>query len=137
MGGTLRSKQGCWTCRLRRKKCDEGRPYCSICQSLSITCYGYGKKPDFFGSGDEERAVANSIKEIVKFTSRRKGASLSSGQGIPVARIAPKPLKDAGEELDISNVTDLQQTAEPALKEKSQPETSPDPSQDVSTVSKT
>ncbi len=72
MSGPLRSKQGCWTCRLRKKKCDEGRPLCSLCTSLSITCYGYGTRPDWMDSGERERAVANGIKEIVKHTSRRR-----------------------------------------------------------------
>lgn len=73
MSGPLRSKQGCWTCRLRRKKCDERHPTCSTCDSLSITCYGYGAKPDWMDAGEKEKAMANSIKAIVKHTSRRKG----------------------------------------------------------------
>ncbi|KAK3943415.1 hypothetical protein QBC46DRAFT_40144 [Diplogelasinospora grovesii] len=28
------SNQGCYTCRLRRKKCDEGSPMCSACRML-------------------------------------------------------------------------------------------------------
>ncbi|PVH88372.1 hypothetical protein DL98DRAFT_403861 [Cadophora sp. DSE1049] len=73
MSGPLRSKQGCWTCRLRRKKCDERRDVCLICESLSITCYGYGPKPEWMDGGERERAMANSIKQIVKHTSRKKG----------------------------------------------------------------
>jgi hypothetical protein len=90
MSGPLRSKQGCWTCRLRKKKCDEGRPYCSTCESLSITCYGFGPKPDWMNNGEKERAVANSLKEIVKHTSRRKATTLFSKQRDPIIRIAPK-----------------------------------------------
>ncbi|KAG4426794.1 hypothetical protein IFR04_000225 [Cadophora malorum] len=55
MSGPLRSKQGCWTCRLRRKKCDERRD------------------PEWMDGGERERAMANSIKQIVKHTSRKKG----------------------------------------------------------------
>jgi hypothetical protein len=74
MNGILRSKQGCWTCRLRRKKCDEKHPVCSTCESLVITCYGYGEqKPDWMDSGEREKAMVNSIKKIVKKTSRHKG----------------------------------------------------------------
>src|SRR5579859_4509767 len=73
MNGPLRSKQGCWTCRLRRKKCDEKHPFCSTCESLTITCYGYGSKPDWMDNGEKEKAMANSIKQIVKKTSRHKG----------------------------------------------------------------
>jgi hypothetical protein len=72
MSAVLRSKQGCWTCRLRKKKCDERRDICTTCESLTITCYGYGAKPGWMDNGEKERAMANSIKQIVKHTSRRK-----------------------------------------------------------------
>jgi hypothetical protein len=81
MNSTLRSKQGCWTCRLRRKKCDEKHPFCSTCESLTITCYGYGSRPDWMDNGEKEKAMANSIKQIVKKTSRQKGRL-----GISIAR---------------------------------------------------
>ena len=41
----IRSTKGCWSCRLRKKKCDERHPVCVACASLNITCYGYGQKP--------------------------------------------------------------------------------------------
>ena len=82
MNGTLRSKQGCWTCRLRRKKCDEKHPFCSTCEALTITCYGYGPKPDWMDNAEKEKAMANNIKQIVKKTSRQRGRL-----GIAMARI--------------------------------------------------
>ena len=89
----LRSKQGCWTCRLRKKKCDEDHPLCSMCTSLSITCYGYGPKPTWMNDPEQERAVANSIKEIVKHTSRQKSVRQSSRpQASTPLVLAPKPL---------------------------------------------
>ncbi|PYI05722.1 hypothetical protein BO78DRAFT_419276 [Aspergillus sclerotiicarbonarius CBS 121057] len=33
-----RSREGCFTCRLRRKKCDENHPRCNSCTNLDITC---------------------------------------------------------------------------------------------------
>jgi len=78
MNGALRSKQGCWTCRLRKKKCDEKHPFCSTCESLTITCYGYGSKPDWMDNGEKEREIAHAIKQVVKHTSRRKGRLGSS-----------------------------------------------------------
>jgi hypothetical protein len=91
MSGPLRSKQGCWTCRLRKKKCDENHPLCSLCTSLSITCYGYGPRPEWMDNGERERAVANNIKEIVKHTSRRKATTQHPRQRDHVIRIAPIP----------------------------------------------
>lgn len=74
MAGRLRSKQGCWTCRLRKKKCDEAHPICSTCQSLTITCYGYDAKPEWMDNGEKEKAMANTIKQTVKHTSRSRGS---------------------------------------------------------------
>jgi hypothetical protein len=90
MSGPLRSKQGCWTCRLRKKKCDERRPLCSTCESLLITCYGFGPKPDWMNDGEKERAVASSLKEIVKHTSRRKGTTKFPKLRDSIIPIAPK-----------------------------------------------
>ena len=73
MKGSLRNTQGCWTCRVRRKKCDEKQPICSTCESLAITCHGYGPKPAWVDGGVNERAMAYSFKQTVKVTSRRKG----------------------------------------------------------------
>lgn len=99
MNNLLRSKSGCWTCRLRKKKCDERKPSpCSTCESLAITCYGYGTKPDWMDNGAREKEMANSIKQIVKHTSRRKGRLTGSNGGpnnglnteASIMKIAPK-----------------------------------------------
>ena len=39
-----RSRQGCWTCRTRRKKCDERRPQCGVCERSRRQCEGYGTR---------------------------------------------------------------------------------------------
>lgn len=33
---------GCWTCRSRGVKCDEGKPVCSRCTRAKLECQGYG-----------------------------------------------------------------------------------------------
>ncbi|CDO53189.1 hypothetical protein, no similarity [Geotrichum candidum] len=33
---------GCWTCRRRGYKCDEGKPFCHNCSRLNLQCEGYG-----------------------------------------------------------------------------------------------
>ncbi|KAF8632260.1 hypothetical protein AX15_002005 [Amanita polypyramis BW_CC] len=48
---------GCWTCRLRRKKCDEQRDgdSCYTCKRLTIECLGWGpRRPDWMR---DKRAV--------------------------------------------------------------------------------
>ncbi|CAG8908949.1 unnamed protein product [Penicillium egyptiacum] len=37
-----KAKTGCKTCKIRRVKCDEGRPACRRCVSTSRVCDGYG-----------------------------------------------------------------------------------------------
>jgi hypothetical protein len=114
MNGSLRNRQGCWTCRLRKKKCDESRPQCSNCQSLSIPCYGFGPKPDWIGDGEKEREIIDSIKETVKRTSRRKAPVRLSDQQASVVRIQPKSSEiatdksDSGSELSQKNEISVQ-----------------------------
>lgn len=36
-----RAKTGCFSCRQRRVKCDEGRPNCERCRKANILCSGY------------------------------------------------------------------------------------------------
>ncbi|KAL4931132.1 Zn(II)2Cys6 transcription factor [Aspergillus undulatus] len=94
MSRPIRSKHGCWTCRLRKKKCDEHQPQCETCESLSITCYGYGEKPEWMDNGTQERAIAEGIKQIVKVTSRRK-ATVHIHRTQQDRALAPKPSRDA------------------------------------------
>lgn len=98
MSALLRSKQGCWTCKLRRKKCDEIRPRCSTCESLSIPCYGFGPRPEWMDNGVNERAVISNLKEIVKRTSRRKNESQLPKQRDTVLKIAPKLSESYGKD---------------------------------------
>lgn len=37
-----RLRTGCWTCRRRGYKCDEGKPHCYNCTRLNLACEGYG-----------------------------------------------------------------------------------------------
>ncbi|KAG9231486.1 hypothetical protein BJ875DRAFT_444036 [Amylocarpus encephaloides] len=44
-GFKLRVRTGCNTCRIRKVKCDEGKPTCQRCTSTSRTCDGYSRSP--------------------------------------------------------------------------------------------
>ncbi|KAG2110232.1 fungal-specific transcription factor domain-containing protein [Suillus discolor] len=47
---SLTGRGGCWTCRLRRKKCDEQREgnSCHTCKRLRIDCLGWGtRRPEW------------------------------------------------------------------------------------------
>ncbi|POS78211.1 hypothetical protein DHEL01_v203400 [Diaporthe helianthi] len=65
-----RSSDGCWTCRLRRKKCDEGRPRCAVCAALEISCLYSDEKPEWMDGGERQAKKADEVKAEVK----KKGA---------------------------------------------------------------
>ncbi|KAF8519521.1 fungal-specific transcription factor domain-containing protein, partial [Gautieria morchelliformis] len=60
-----RGKGGCWTCRLRRKKCDEQRDNgsCQTCIRLKIECLGWGiRRPDWMRDKAQVEAYKAGIK---------------------------------------------------------------------------
>ncbi|KAL2183721.1 hypothetical protein L209DRAFT_692016 [Thermothelomyces heterothallicus CBS 203.75] len=59
-----RSRTGCYTCRLRRKKCDEGSPICTACRHLGLQCEY--KRPMWWSNNDMRRKQKEEIKMIIK-----------------------------------------------------------------------
>jgi len=57
---------GCFTCRLRRKKCDEGHPSCSACTNLCLKCEY--KRPVWWTSTEQRKAQKERIKIRIKHT---------------------------------------------------------------------
>ncbi|KAK5173476.1 DNA-binding transcriptional regulator ume6 [Saxophila tyrrhenica] len=73
-----RSRSGCFTCRLRRKKCEEGRPSCKACRHLGLVC-DY-KRPMWWSSGDQRRQQKEHIKQIIKRTQLSKKSAQTPSQ---------------------------------------------------------
>jgi hypothetical protein len=63
--------QGCWTCKLRRKRCNEGHPKCHDCESLEIDCK-YGAKPSWMDGADRQKQKATMLKEEIKRKAAQK-----------------------------------------------------------------
>ncbi|KAF1945802.1 hypothetical protein EJ02DRAFT_337595 [Clathrospora elynae] len=61
-----RSKTGCTTCRKRKKKCDETKPFCLSCQKNNIHCEGY-KPVELWKSGKERAAESRKRSIDTKF----------------------------------------------------------------------
>ncbi|OQD66539.1 hypothetical protein PENPOL_c004G05179 [Penicillium polonicum] len=61
-----RSRSGCYTCRLRRKKCDENHPACTACVNLNVRCEY--KRPIWWGNAEQRRAQKERIKNRIKET---------------------------------------------------------------------
>jgi hypothetical protein len=73
-GSTGRSYNGCWTCRLRRKKCNEKYPVCDGCAALYITCHYDQEKPEWMDGGVRQEEMAERLKrEIKEKAHRRRG----------------------------------------------------------------
>ena len=72
-----RTTTGCYTCRLRKKKCDEQKPFCLTCCSREIMCYGYGSKPEWMHGKSSWKEVMESkeaklIQESAELTYRSR-----------------------------------------------------------------
>ncbi|KAF8852887.1 hypothetical protein BDZ45DRAFT_707235 [Acephala macrosclerotiorum] len=69
---TTRTSNGCWTCRLRRKKCDERHPVCDTCAALHVTChYDLQNKPEWMDGGVRQEEMAERLKREAKEHRRR------------------------------------------------------------------
>ena len=62
MSNGRRTKSGCWTCRLRRKKCDEEGLPCLNCSTRGVFCHGYGVKPSWKDRGGQEKEEASRLQ---------------------------------------------------------------------------
>ncbi|KAG8758646.1 hypothetical protein FRC14_007701 [Serendipita sp. 396] len=83
-----RSRKGCWTCRIRRKKCDEQSDHdgrCRSCRRLQIQCLGWGeRRPDWFKDTESIKAFKESIKKQIAEKSRPTSAPNPSVIASPV-----------------------------------------------------
>ncbi|KUJ15782.1 uncharacterized protein LY89DRAFT_95884 [Mollisia scopiformis] len=111
-----RVRTGCFTCRKRRKKCDERRPICSNCQRTNVVCEGFPQQVFWETRSAARRAVvsrSNSVTSPTFYTSPTSGAgipdlSMDFGQwidhlpsqfsppyqGHALARLEDRPLDD-------------------------------------------
>ncbi|KAI9037694.1 Zn(II)2Cys6 transcription factor [Aspergillus affinis] len=72
MATETRSHDGCWTCRLRKKKCDEKRPICTECMCVGLECHGFGEKPAWMDRGARQKAQAAKMKQKVAQATRNR-----------------------------------------------------------------
>lgn len=82
-----RSRTGCYTCRLRRKKCDEGSPMCTACKHLGLVCEY--KRPMWWSNNEARRQHKDDIKMIIK---RKKLSEKSSHTTIQTSLPSPPGL---------------------------------------------
>ncbi|KAH7884374.1 fungal-specific transcription factor domain-containing protein [Phlebopus sp. FC_14] len=80
--GAVRAKSGCYTCRIRRKRCDEqvnNEGSCQTCVRLRLQCLGFGaKRPDWLR---ESRNVVDLREKIKGFLASQGMIKGHSGAG--------------------------------------------------------
>ncbi|KAK4941936.1 hypothetical protein LTR10_018266 [Elasticomyces elasticus] len=54
-GSIKRVRTGCWTCRKRGYRCDEGKPVCAECTRLGLECEGYNIRLTWMQSSSRTR----------------------------------------------------------------------------------
>ncbi|KAL5614577.1 uncharacterized protein BROUX77_000414 [Berkeleyomyces rouxiae] len=93
-----RSRTGCYTCRLRRKKCDEGTPLCTACKHLGLVCEY--KRPTWWSNNDMRRRQKEDIKIIIKRKKLSEKASrpmqdssLSMSMSMAMSMAIPLPVQ--------------------------------------------
>lgn len=106
LSSTSKSSNGCWTCKLRKKKCDETSPVCRTCETLHITCYYLNDKPEWMDGGLKQERMAAHMKREVK-----DNAHFRSFNTVPItfqptveARAPPSPIAEQSitSEVDLS-----------------------------------
>ncbi|KAF2719692.1 hypothetical protein K431DRAFT_107910 [Polychaeton citri CBS 116435] len=65
------SRISCWTCRVRRKKCEPQDGRCGTCFRLGFSCDGYGPRPVWMDGGAREKLRREKLKTFIKLDNRK------------------------------------------------------------------
>lgn len=84
--GAVRAKTGCYTCRIRRKKCDERQNEdgeCQTCVRLHVECLGFGnKRPEWLRENSKVLDMRERIKQFLAAQGMIKGTSGSGTRNV-------------------------------------------------------
>ncbi|KIN02156.1 hypothetical protein OIDMADRAFT_121466, partial [Oidiodendron maius Zn] len=72
-----RCRTGCATCRIRRVKCDEGKPWCNKCTSTGRKCEGYPPPPSLKAKAKPRTPPGSSIPESQQTETTQRSITLS------------------------------------------------------------
>ncbi|KAK1144264.1 DNA-binding transcriptional regulator ume6 [Aspergillus melleus] len=100
-----RSRSGCFTCRLRRKKCDEKHPSCGACINLNVKCEY--KRPIWWGNAEQRKIQKERIKNKIKQTKmNERNGSLTGRIGFPNhPSLMPSPNQAVNHAVDASGLS--------------------------------
>ncbi|CAE6369933.1 unnamed protein product [Rhizoctonia solani] len=92
----VRSKEGCLTCRIRRKKCDQGKhaDSCESCRRLHIECLGYSRcRPEWL-KGAKVEEFKRTIKRFLAENSPKSGLHARQDPSMPVPFLSFEGLRN-------------------------------------------
>ncbi|KAF5541504.1 transcriptional regulatory moc3 [Fusarium phyllophilum] len=100
------ASQGCVTCRQRRVKCDERKPWCKACLRLGIECTGYEKRGLRFK--DETARYGTSSAAVTRVSKRAKQSSFET----TIIRLPSDHPQDLAVPFFLTYVTDVGRSLE-------------------------
>ncbi|KAF5630221.1 C6 zink-finger PRO1A [Fusarium tjaetaba] len=95
-----RGRRGCWTCRIRHRRCDESSPECKECSTRSITCHGYDLDPPEWMSNDQllqqelrriKVAVKENFRRVKTIQNRQLARSTAQAAQVSRAKATSRP----------------------------------------------
>ncbi|QRW04803.1 Fungal specific transcription factor domain [Ceratobasidium sp. AG-Ba] len=91
----IRSKEGCLTCRIRRKKCDQGKHEhsCESCRRLHIECLGYSRNRPEWLKGAKVDIFKRMIKRFLAENSPKSGLHTRQDPSVPVPFLSFESLR--------------------------------------------
>ena len=98
----------CWTCRVRRKRCDAAEPLCNACAMLNITCHRGPERPAWMDGGVRQQWMAARLKREVRANGPRRRERREvdhSGGRIPLSDVGGLTEPPNGVPRDLSNPT--------------------------------
>lgn len=90
----VRSKDGCLTCRIRRKKCDASRDHdngCETCARLHIECLGYSTKRPEWLKGDHVNDFKRRIKHFLADHNAKSSSRVQEGAFLNLSDLREPP----------------------------------------------
>lgn len=90
----VRSKDGCLTCRIRRKKCDGARDHdggCDTCARLHIECLGYSTKRPEWLKGEHVNAFKRKIKHFLADHNAKSSSRVQEGAFLNLSDLRTPP----------------------------------------------
>lgn len=81
-----KSRNGCITCKLKRLKCDELKPFCMNCENKKIKCGGYATRFKWRSFNDAKDAVATPQSMASSHSNKSAATNDPAPKTSPVAR---------------------------------------------------